>query len=978
MRKILFLLLISYVSLVAKAQHAHEGTNPNITPYHEAQDAMNGLNGLRFNNGAAWQLFVAKHPNWGAKFNYYSGMPIVATGPAFTYTPGSNAVSKALDFLSNELFGLNIPTEQLVLTSNYSDEKFTYVHFKQVYQGREVAFSKVTVRFTKDLRIQSFNVRAFSNLPANFNTNINGVQAIQSAESNLITTVLQSKLANEMYIMPIPSNGKYEYALVYKVQTLTQDTKEMQGDYSSYVDAQSGKVLYRNNKVATVNGNMQGHIRSASALSPLTATPLANMRVVQGGINYYTDANGNFNTPTTTAANLTFYLEGLYCKVTDGANGTVSPSFTTLVNNGANLFFDSLAANTQSTKVNMYDAVNKVHDYMKSKFPTFTAMDAPLPTRVDRTDGNCNAFYNGSSINFYATDATCYGTAYIRDICYHEYGHGINDQYYSDKGANWNNGGMGEGYADVWAFNITQNPILGPAFFINNPNSVIRRYDINPKVYPQDITGEVHDDGEIIAGAWWDTYLLWGNQLAASNLFAETYDALSTAPNGEEGSLYYQILIDALTYDDVDNNIINGTPNIQPIIKGFAKHGIYILGDAEVMHTPTNTATVNTATNVSATVNSSFPPLVNDVRMIIRLKQQIQLAFDTVKMSSTGAMNFAGIVPGKAKGLYEYILGATDIFSLKDFNAYAPLQSSFAITQTQRNISYYLPVGYAPKLTQDFENGFVGWTVGQLSDNATVGKWIVATPVGSTTNGALVQTDKDHTTGSGKCLVTGNATSATATVGSADVDNGRTTVLSPVFNLSSYTDPFLSYWRWFTNSQGNTNPRKDVWRVFLTDNGGVNLTPIDRTYQPDASWRRQCVKLKDAKAGINLNNVQFVFIAVDSAVTGVTGGSLVEAAIDDFTIMDAGEAVPQGIVDWQYGLVKMYPNPASDLVAIEMPQAIEATIVVQDITGKIIYKDEFNTQKYLLNTSNWANANYVVKIIAANGGQINTKLQVVR
>jgi hypothetical protein len=32
----------------------------------------------------------------------------------------------------------------------------------------------------------------------------------------------------------------------------------------------------------------------------------------------------------------------------------------------------------------------------------------------------------------------------------------------------------------------------------------VRRYDENIKVYPQDLTGEVHDNGEIIAGAWWD------------------------------------------------------------------------------------------------------------------------------------------------------------------------------------------------------------------------------------------------------------------------------------------------------------------------------------------------------------------------------------------------------------------------------------------------------------------------------------------
>ena len=50
---------------------------------------------------------------------------------------------------------------------------------------------------------------------------------------------------------------------------------------------------------------------------------------------------------------------------------------------------------------------------------------------------------------------------------------------------------------------------IGKGFYTDNQDG-IRRYDIDPKVYPEDIVGEVHADGEIICGAWYDTHLLLG------------------------------------------------------------------------------------------------------------------------------------------------------------------------------------------------------------------------------------------------------------------------------------------------------------------------------------------------------------------------------------------------------------------------------------------------------------------------------------
>ena len=43
------------------------------------------------------------------------------------------------------------------------------------------------------------------------------------------------------------------------------------------------------------------------------------------------------------------------------------------------------------------------------------------------------------------------------------------------------NGALNEGFADIWAFTITLDPILGIGFYQNNPNGYVRRFDINKK-----------------------------------------------------------------------------------------------------------------------------------------------------------------------------------------------------------------------------------------------------------------------------------------------------------------------------------------------------------------------------------------------------------------------------------------------------------------------------------------------------------------
>src|SRR5690606_17766250 len=111
--------------------------------------------------------------------------------------------------------------------------------------------------------------------------------------------------------------------------------------------------------------------------------------------------------------------EGKWARVRAIANGGVVPAFQdTLSSNGLDYTFP-VAAPSSNRHVNAYYHVNRVHDFMKGYFPSFTNLDFPLPTNVDVT-GSCNAFYSGQnvSINFYTAGNGCNSLAQIGDVVY--------------------------------------------------------------------------------------------------------------------------------------------------------------------------------------------------------------------------------------------------------------------------------------------------------------------------------------------------------------------------------------------------------------------------------------------------------------------------------------------------------------------------------------------------------------------------------
>jgi hypothetical protein len=192
-----------------------------------------------------------------------------------------------------------------------------------------------------------------------------------------------------------------------------------------------------------------------------------------------------------------------------------------------------------------------------------------------------------------------------------------------------------------------------------------------------------------------------------------------------------------------------------------------------------------------------------------------------------------------------------------------------------------------PVACYDFETD-QGWTAGAAGDDATTGIWGRMDPE-PTFEGALpVQPGDDHTPAPGViCYVTdGRAGSG---VGSYDVDGGRTTLLSPLWDLSGYNTAALRMWTWYTNRRGN-NPGLDTFRIDISSDGGTTWASLLSTIESWESWESSLFFLEDA---VTLTNQMRLRVIASDAPPG----SIVEAAVDDVCLqaVNVTPEVPVGL-----------------------------------------------------------------------------------
>ena len=217
------------------------------------------------------------------------------------------------------------------------------------------------------------------------------------------------------------------------------------------------------------------------------------------------------------------------------------------------------------------------------------------------------------------------------------------------------------------------------------------------------------------------------------------------------------------------------------------------------------------------------------------------------------------------------------------------------------NLTYTLNNGYRDEFALD-----LGWTV---TGNAGSGNWELAEPEGVFFNGQDVAPDEDISGDIGEmAYVTGNDDGGQ--YGSDDVDNGETILTSPVFDLTGYIEPYVSYQYWFVNEGGGSTGNDSL---LVTLDNGLTTAEI-ALYQVNEStyaWSAmESFKISDYITPTA--NMQISFQTADRNGSG----HIVEAGIDMFEVMDS-TVISVEEFEALNNQINLYPNPVQDILTIE-------------------------------------------------------------
>ncbi|HNP34008.1 MAG TPA: T9SS type A sorting domain-containing protein [Flavobacterium sp.] len=413
-------------------------------------------------------------------------------------------------------------TDKFKLSFVFKSTAGETLRFQQMLNDVPVYQSEIVVNFNPSNEIAFTNdshdttVENISTTPA-----VSREAALNASKDNLKFTCDYTVAENNLFVTKINDQTK----LVYRVVT---NPSSGSGSWEVMVDAQSGAVLstkdvalYEHKKDHAFNLRKTNPPVSAMAPTsfvPGTAMvfitdPLSKTRSVYGATGYTdnNDADSAQLTAARTAVNLpeidltsgVYKLKSSYVEITDFESPTTG------------LFTQATSAFNFTRANNAFEATN-----------VFYHLDFSLRYINETLGITCRPALNGGVLRFDpsglsgadnshylpSTDQISFGEGCVDDaedcdVIWHEFGHGIHDWLTNGSAASQ----IGEGNGDYWAVSYSRSftDQWTPAddqyqwvFSWDGHNTCWdgRRVDTS-KIYPTDLDGEVHDDGEIWVAA---------------------------------------------------------------------------------------------------------------------------------------------------------------------------------------------------------------------------------------------------------------------------------------------------------------------------------------------------------------------------------------------------------------------------------------------------------------------------------------------
>ncbi|HTQ78845.1 MAG TPA: hypothetical protein VMM92_02530 [Thermoanaerobaculia bacterium] len=429
-----------------------------------------------------------------------------------------------------------------------------------------------------------------------------------------------------------------------KVWQFTFHRDGVVGTWRARVDAASGDVLELSDINDYATAQVTGGIyQNSPTTGSEVVRPMPFANVSSGG---FTNSAGLYNW---TSGTVTSTLNGQYVKITDtcgaisqGSDASGNIAFGTSTGTDCTTPGHGGAGNTHASREQFYQ-VNRIKEVGRGWLPSNTWLTQKLTVNVNLNQ-TCNAYWNGTTLNFFKSGGGCNNTGSIAGVSLHEYGHGL-DQ--NDGTGTAPEGGTGESYADITATIALHSSCVGPGFLGSNcagyGNACTSCTGVRDLDYAKHSSGtpatvgnftqpkcsagsgpcrkEVHCESYVPSEAVWDfanrdlpgpgtgpawTILdrLWYLSRNTATSSFTCHRGTTYTSDGCGAGNWWKVM---RAVDDDDGNLTNGTPHGGALYAAFNRHGIACTTDAgaSVTHagcTPpaTPTLTVTGGSNSAA------------------------------------------------------------------------------------------------------------------------------------------------------------------------------------------------------------------------------------------------------------------------------------------------------------------------------------------------------------------------------------------
>jgi bacillolysin len=794
-------------------------------------------------------------------------VPTFIEGNLMSSVQPGNEVSASLTFFADNkgAFGMKDPSEELrVKRSDQDDLGMRHIRFEQLYMGLPVISGELVTHFTAAGQLKTVNGNYEPLINIDPVPVLTAQEAISAAEKDLLA-FFGSGLPGNPELVVFPWNKGY-----YLSWRLLLYSDSPMGRWEYFIDAKSGEVIYKANRIMNANDIGIGVWVMGDTIYHIDTHYSGS---VYNMIDYTRQLNNN--------------PHGHNGQMPDGnylqTNMATTSLPGTVASDADNLWF---SGTSQAAAVSGHTYTALVYDWLLSAFGRngYNGSGASMLTVVNYSlEGNNNAYWDGSRIVIWSWSSGWRSLAGCPDVIAHEWGHAVTENcsnliYEKEPGA------LNESFSDMmgtsfeWAHDSLDTPdwlmgengqISGGAF----------RSMSDPHAY---------GDPDYYGTS--DPY--WVDVVNCTPSYLNDYCGVHT--NCGVGNKWFYLLSAGGTHHDVT---VTGIDIENAIKVAYRANAYYWTSTSN--YADAALGTISAAIDLDPTgewasqaanawnavgVETPGPSLLFSYPsgVPVTLVPGEPTTFEVVVSGVLGGTP----VPGSGRLFYSinggaYVNGAMTVISPNHYEATLPAAGcdttiKFYVRARETNSGYFFDPDttspytamVATDVTVVFEDNFEtdkGWTV---TGDAGDGQWNRGIPAGGGARGDP-PTDFD---GSGKCYLTDNV------YGNSDVDDGTTTLISPVFDLAG-SEGLIHYARWYSNNFGSA-PYSDQMNIYISNNNGgswVLLETVGPVEQASGGWYERSIWVSEYITPTNQMRLRF-----DASDLG--DGSVVEAAVDDVVV----------------------------------------------------------------------------------------------